>query len=99
MMHPDIAPLRALDAFLAHEPDDPECWLSTEEAHTLVHQALVKRDQRRHVSQTLEAEVLHKRLCLAYHQTGGYVSTQRGRQFYHGYSLWNAVRSLCQGEP
>jgi len=93
-MHTDTVPLRALDALLAHEPDDPECWLSAEEAHTLVHQALVKRDQRRRASHTLEAEVLHTRLDMAYRQTGGYVGMQRGRQFYHGHSLWRAVRRL-----
>ncbi len=93
-MHTDIAPLHALDALLAHEPDDPECWLSAEEAHTLVHQALVKRDQRRRVSPTLEAEVLHTRLDLAYRQAGGYVGMQRGRQFYHEHGLRQAVRHL-----
>ncbi len=98
-MRTDIAPLRALDALLAAEPDDPECWLPAEEAHALVHQALVKRDRRRHVSHTLEAEILHTRLRLAYHQTGGYMGVQRGRQFYHGHSLWQAIRSLSQGEP
>ncbi len=92
-MHADIA---LLDALLAHEPDDLECWLSAEEAYTLVHQALVKRNRRRRVNHTLEAEMLHTRLDLAYRQAGGYAGTQRGRQFYHGYSLWRAVRHLTR---
>lgn len=96
-MHVDTLPLRALDTLLACEPDSPECWLSAEETCTLVHQALVKRDRRRRVSHTLEAEILHTRLDLAYRQAGGYVGTQRGRQFYHAYSLRQAVRRLCAG--
>lgn len=97
-MHADIAPLHALATLLAHEPNDPECWLSAEEAHALVHQALDKRDRRRCVSHTLEAEILYTRLRLAYHQTSGYVGVQRGKQFYHGHSLWQAVHCLCQGD-
>ncbi len=93
-MYNDTAPRRAPDALPAHESDDPECWLSAEDTLTLVHQALVKRDQRRRVSHTLEAEMLHTRLDLAYRQADGYVGIQRGRQFYHRYSLWQAVRHL-----
>ncbi len=94
----DSTPLRALGDALAWEQDTPDSLLPTVDAHRLIRNVLVERDEGYQSAHIAEAADLHWRLRLLYGELGGYRFGDNARGWYYeGPTLCRAARWLERG--